>query len=92
VQTERGIRRGRRYRDAAGRRNEREGDDLGGYNRGEDEKRRHRRRLLKLLTCVGVLTLIIWLILDDKSADGMEHALFAAYKARRGKQDQDSEE
>jgi uncharacterized repeat protein (TIGR02543 family) len=77
------------------------------YGRDEAEKRRRRGRLLKLLACiVGILTLIIWLVLDDTSLPMawinrytpivtvffvIQIALFAVYRVRRGRQDDDTE-
>jgi uncharacterized repeat protein (TIGR02543 family) len=100
------------------KRDDREMDELGdyggsgvggdGYDREEAEKRRRRGRLLKALTCiVGVLTLIVWLLLDNTSLPMawinrytpivaifflIHLALFVAYKARKGKQNQEREE
>jgi amino acid transporter len=77
------------------------------YGRDETEKRRRRGRLLKLLTCiVGILTLIIWLVLDDTSLPMawfnrytpivavffiVHLALFAVYRIRRSRQGDDTE-
>ncbi|MDR3305677.1 MAG: InlB B-repeat-containing protein [Clostridiales Family XIII bacterium] len=88
-------------------RNKDEESEARAGERGEKEKGRRRGRLLKLLAgIVGILTLIVWLILDDTSLPMawinrytlivavfflVHLVLFAAYKVRGGRKNKFSE-
>lgn len=86
-------------------RRRRKDGELDGYEREEAERRQKRGRVLKAPACiVGVLTLVVWLALDDLSLPvawinkytvvaaivfAVHLALFALYKARKGKRAED---